>query len=71
MTRKMIRKNDQKVDQKKEWKERAEYELYLSITKSCRSESVAGKPRQMENAKYPQSDFADLRPSFISRPIAR
>ncbi len=51
---------DRKPDVKKEWKERAEYELYDSVTKSQ-------DPHQWLTAldkwktQYPQSDFADLR----------
>ncbi len=51
---------DRKPETKKEWKERAEYELYDSVTKSQ-------DPHQWLVAldkwktQYPQSDFADLR----------
>ncbi len=51
---------DKAAPAKKEWKERAEYELYDSVSKSQDpNQWVAALDKW--KAQYPQSDFADLR----------
>jgi tetratricopeptide (TPR) repeat protein len=47
-------------EKKKEWKERAEYELYESVTKSQDPNQWLASLDKWK-AQYPQSDFADLR----------
>jgi tetratricopeptide (TPR) repeat protein len=47
-------------EKKKEWKERAEYELYESVTKSPDPNQWLATLDKWK-AQYPQSDFADLR----------
>ncbi len=51
---------DRKPEPKKEWKERAEYELYESVTKSADPHQWVALLDKWK-AQYPQSDFADLR----------
>jgi hypothetical protein len=48
------------TEKKKEWKERAEYELYESVTKSQDPNQWLATLDKWK-AQYPQSDFADLR----------
>jgi tetratricopeptide (TPR) repeat protein len=48
------------AEKKKEWKERAEYELYESVTKSQDPNQWLATLDKWK-AQYPQSDFADLR----------
>lgn len=48
------------AEKKKEWKERAEYELYESVTKSQDSNQWLATLDKWKT-QYPQSDFADLR----------
>jgi len=51
---------DKPAPVKKEWKERAEYELYEAVSKSQDPTQWVAALDQWK-AKYPQSDFADLR----------
>jgi hypothetical protein len=47
-------------EKKPEWKDRAEYELYDSITKTTDANAWLDTLNRW-SAQYPQSDFADVR----------
>src|SRR5579884_819980 len=54
----------------KNWKDRAEYDLYDAISKDTNPQSRLEKLKQWQE-KYPTSDFADLRQEVMLKTYAQ